>query len=428
MKYTQLPKDLYIRNRDKLSKHLDRNALAVFNSNDVLPTNADGHLPLVQNTDLFYMSGVDQEETILLICPHASREAWKEILFVKETNEEIAIWEGAKLDKKQAYEVSGVKTVMWLSQFNSVFNTLMAQSESVYVNTNEHLRAHLEVETRDARFIKKLKNDYPGHPHKRLSPIMHDLRSVKEREEIDQLQRACNITKSGVERILKFIKPGVLEYEIEAELSHEFLKNGSRGFAYTPIIASGASACVLHYVENDQECKDGDVILMDVGAEYGNYASDLTRSVPVNGKFTQRQKDVYNSVLSVMKGAMGILRPGILIDEYHKEVGLMMQSELRSLGLIDQHDIDKQNPAMPAYKKYFMHGTSHHIGLDVHDYGHYHKPVQENNVFTVEPGIYIREEGLGIRLENDIVIHKDGFTDLMGTIPLLADEIEDAMN
>ena len=351
MKYTQLPKDLYIRNRDKLSKHLDRNALAVFNSNDVLPTNADGHLPLVQNTDLFYMSGVDQEETILLICPHASREAWKEILFVKETNEEIAIWEGAKLDKKQAYEVSGVKTVMWLSQFNSVFNTLMAQSESVYVNTNEHLRAHLEVETRDARFIKKLRNDYPGHPHKRLSPIMHDLRSVKEREEIDQLQRACNITKSGVERILKFIKPGVLEYEIEAELSHEFLKNGSRGFAYTPIIASGTSACVLHYVENDQECKDGDVILMDVGAEYGNYASDLTRSVPVNGKFTQRQKDVYNSVLSVMKGAMGILRPGILIDEYHKEVGLMMQSELRSLGLIDQHDIDKQNPAMPAYKK-----------------------------------------------------------------------------
>ena len=373
MKYTQLPKDLYIRNRAKLSKHLDRNALAVFNSNDVLPTNADGHLPLVQNTDLFYMSGVDQEETILLICPHASREAWKEVLFVKETNEEIAIWEGAKLDKKQAYEVSGVKTVMWLSQFNSVFNTLMAQSESVYVNTNEHLRAHLEVETRDARFIKKLRNDYPGHPHKRLSPIMHDLRSVKEREEIDQLQRACNITKSGVERILKFIKPGVLEYEIEAELSHEFLKNGSRGFAYTPIIASGASACVLHYVENDQECKDGDVILMDVGAEYGNYASDLTRSVPVNGKFTQRQKDVYNSVLSVMKGAMGILRPGILIDEYHKEVGLMMQSELRSLGLVDQHDIDKQNPAMPAYKKYFMHGTSHYLGLDVHDVGKYYK-------------------------------------------------------
>ncbi len=428
MKYTQLPKELYIKNRAKLASCLDKDGLAVFNSNDILPTNADGHLPLVQNTDLFYMSGVDQEETILLICPHASRDSWKEILFVKETNDEIAIWEGAKLNKKQAYEVSGVKTVMWLSQFDNVFNQLMTQSNSVYVNTNEHLRAHVEVETRDARFIKNLRNDYPGHPHKRLAPIMHDLRSVKEPEEIVQMQKACDITKSGVERILKFIKPGVLEYEIEAELSHEFLRNGSRGFAYTPIVASGASACVLHYIENDQECKDGDVILMDVGAEYGNYASDLTRSVPVNGKFTSRQKDVYNSVLSVMNGAKGILRPGILIDEYQKEVGLMMQAELKKLGLIDQHDIDKQNPAMPAYKKYFMHGTSHHIGLDVHDYGHYHKPVQANNVFTIEPGIYIREEGLGIRLENDFVIHDNGITDLMGSIPLSVDEIEDSMN
>ncbi len=428
MKYTQLPKELYIRNRAKLVKALDTNSLAVFNSNDVLPTNADGHLPLVQNTDLFYMSGVDQEETILVICPNASRESWREILFVKETNEEIAIWEGAKLNKAQATEVSGIKTVMWLSQFKSVFNTLMAQSNSVYINTNEHLRAHVEVETRDARFIKKLRIDYPGHPHKRLAPIMHDLRSVKEPEEISQMQNACNITKAGVERILKFIEPGVKEYEIEAELSHEFLKRGSRGFAYTPIIASGTNACVLHYIQNDQECKDGDVILMDVGAEYGNYASDLTRSVPVNGRFTKRQKDVYNAVLSVMKGAMEILRPGILIDEYHREVGLMMQAQLLQLGLLDQHDIDKQNPAMPAYKKYFMHGTSHHIGLDVHDYGHYHKPVQENNVFTVEPGIYIREEGLGIRLENDIVIHNGGITDLMSTIPLTVDEVEDAMN
>ena len=428
MKYTPLSKELYIKNRAKLAAKLDAGALAVFNSNDVLPTNADGHLPLVQNTDLFYLSGVDQEETILLVCPHASKESWKEILFVKETNSEIAIWEGAKLDKKQAFEVSGVKTVMWLSQFKHVFNALMVQSNAVYVNTNEHLRAHVEVETRDARFIKKLQRDYPGHPHKRLAPIMHDLRAIKEPEEIAQMQKACNITKAGVERVLKFIKPGVLEYEIEAELSHEFLKNGSRGFAYTPIIASGASACVLHYIQNDQRCHDGDVILMDVGAEYGNYASDLTRSVPVNGRFTERQKAVYKSVLNVMKGAMNMLSPGVLIDDYHKEVGLLMQSELVTLGLIDQHDIDKQNPALPAYKKYFMHGTSHHIGLDVHDYGHYHKPINANNVFTVEPGIYIREEGLGIRLENDIVIHESGFTDLMSSIPLEIDEIEDAMN
>lgn len=428
MKYSKLPKELYIKNRAKLVKHLDKNSIAVFNSNDVLPTNADGHLPLVQNTDLFYMSGVDQEETILLVCPNAARESWREILFVKETSEEIAIWEGAKLNKKQAFEVSGVKTVMWLSQFKSVFNALMAQCDSVYVNTNEHLRAHVEVETRDARFIKKLKKEYPGHPLKRLAPIMHDLRSAKEPEELEQMQKACDITKAGVERILKFIKPGVMEYEIEAELSHEFLRRGSRGFAYTPIIASGANACVLHYIENDQRCNDGDVILMDVGAEYGNYASDLTRSVPVNGRFTDRQKAVYQGVLNVMKGAMNILRPGIMIDDYHKEVGLMMQSELITLGLIDKHDVEKQNPAMPAYKKYFMHGTSHFIGLDVHDYGHYHKPAPNNAAFTVEPGIYIREEGLGIRLENDILIHENGFTDMMSSIPLEIDEVEDAMN
>jgi len=428
MKYTQLSKHLYQRNRSKLSSKLDKNSLAVFNSNDVMPTNADGHMPFIQNTDLFYLSGVDQEESILVLFPDASKNAWKEILFVKETNDEIAIWEGAKLNKAQATEVSGILTVMWISQFEQVFNTLMAQCENVYVNTNEHLRAHVEVETRDARFIKHLKSRYPAHGLKKLSPLMHDLRSVKEPEEIAQMQKACNITKAGVERILKFIKPGVMEYEIEAELSHEFLRRGSRGFAYTPIIASGFNACVLHYIQNDQKCKDGDVILMDVGAEYGNYASDLTRSVPVNGKFTDRQKQVYQSVLNVMKGAMNILRPGILIEEYHKEVGLMMQSELKNLGLLDQHDIDKQSANSPAYKKYFMHGTSHHIGLDVHDYGHYHKPVQENNVFTVEPGIYIREESLGIRLENDIVIQKDGFVDLMGTIPLEIDEIEDAMN
>ena len=428
MKYTPLPKELYKNNRSKFAKKLEPNSLAVFNSNDVLPTNADGHLALVQNTDLFYLSGVDQEETILLICPDAPKESWKEILFVKETSEEIAIWEGAKLDKKQATEVSGISTVMWLSQFKTVFNALMVQSHSVYVNTNEHLRAHVEVETRDARFIKKLKLNYPGHNYKRIAPIMHEIRSVKEPEELTQMQKACDITKAGVERVLRFIKPGVLEYEIEAELSHEFLRHGSRGFAYTPIIASGANACVLHYIQNDQQCKDGDVILMDVGAEYGNYASDLTRSVPVNGRFTDRQKAVYQSVLNVMKGASDILRPGIMIDDYHKEVGLMMQAELISLGLIDKHDVEKQNPAMPAYKKYFMHGTSHFIGLDVHDYGHYHKPVPVNSAFTVEPGIYIREEGLGIRLENDIIIHEKGYTDMMSTIPIEIDEIEDAMN
>ncbi len=403
-------------------------SVAIFNSNDLMPTSADGTMAFKQATDIFYLSGVDQEESILLIFPDAYHAKHKEILFLKETNDEIAIWEGAKLNKEQAYEVSGIRNVFWLQEFETVLHAILAEAENIYLNNNEHTRASVEVETRDARFSNWIREKYPHYNYERSAPAMHAIRSVKEGEEIEQMQRACDITKAGLERILKFVKPGVNEYEIEAEFIHEFTKSGSSGFAYTPIIASGFNACVLHYIANDQICNKGDVILMDVGAEYGNYASDMTRCIPVSGKFTERQKDVYNAVLRVMRGAMKLLRPGVFVHDYHVEVGKLMEVELLGLGLITQQDIDNQDPAWPAYKKYFMHGTSHYLGLDVHDVGPWDKPIKAGNVYTVEPGIYIREENLGIRLENDIVITEDGYIDLMKDIPLEVEEIESLMN
>ena len=428
MKYTPLNNSLYKTNRANLAKLLKPNSIAVFHSNDIMPTNADGTMNFRQNNDLLYLSGIDQEESIILIYPDFHDNKLKEILFIRETNEEIAIWEGHKFTKEEARELSGIETVMWTTDFPKVFNTLMAEAENVYLNTNEHIRAVVEVQTRDARFIKSCKEKYPLHNYHRVAPLLHKLRAIKGDEEIKAMQIACDITEQSFRRVLKFVKPGVMEYEIEAEYIHEFIKSRSKGFAYTPIIASGFNACVLHYIENSQECKDGDVLLMDVGAEYGNYNADMTRSIPVNGKFTDRQKAVYNAVLRVKREAMKMLTPGNVIAEYHKEVGKIMESELLGLGLIDKTDIKNQNPDNPAYKKYFMHGTSHHIGLDVHDVGNIYQKMQPGMVFTVEPGIYIREESLGIRLENDIVITDNGLNDLMKNIPIEADEIEELMN
>jgi Xaa-Pro aminopeptidase len=348
---------------------------------------------------------------------------------LKETNETIAIWEGEKLNKEQAFELTGIKTVYWLQQFQTIFNQLMSEAEGIYFNTNEHLRAVTDVETREDRFIKKCKSDYPAHTVYKSAPIMHLIRSVKEEEELKLMQNACDITKKGIERLLKFIKPGVWEYEIEAELAHEFLMNRSKGFAYTPIIASGKNACVLHYIENNKQCNDGDLILLDVGAEYANYASDLTRCFPVNGRFTSRQKEVYNAVLHVKNEAQKMLVPGTIIPEYHKEVGRIMESELIKLKLIDSTDIKNQNPDWPAYKKYFMHGTSHFLGLDTHDVGLFNEPIQAGMVFTCEPGIYIPEEGIGIRIEDDLVVTNDGKPfNLMANIPIEVDHIEQIMN
>lgn len=429
MKYLPIDKELFIQNRIRFVQHLKPNSMAVFNSNDIVTTSADSTKPFEQHRDIFHLSGVDQEESILVIFPDSSKEAHREVLFLKETNANIAIWEGEKLTKEQAYNTSGIQTVYWLDQFERVFKEIACEAERVYLNTNEHLRANTEAETREDRFISWFKREYPLHEIDRSAPIMHSIRSIKHPIELDLMQEACNITEKGFRRILKFIKPGVMEYNIEAELMHEFLNNRSKGFAYTPIIGSGHAACVLHYIENNKECKDGDVILMDFGAEYANYASDLTRCVPVSGKFTDRQRAVYNAVLRVKNEATKLLVPGTIMAEYHTEVGRIMESELLGLGLIDQNDIKLQNPSWPAYKKYFMHGTSHFIGLDTHDAGHWNKPIEENMVFTVEPGIYIPEENLGIRLEDDVVVQASGEPfNLMRNIPIEADEIEDLMN
>jgi Xaa-Pro aminopeptidase len=403
--------------------------LAIFNSNDIFPISADSTMPFQQHRDILSLTGVDQEESILVLFPSCSNEVHREILFLKETNEHIAVWEGEKLTKQAAFETSGIKTVYWLQQFPTIFKQLMADATGIYLNTNEHLRANTEVETREDRFIKKVKQDFPAHQVLKSAPIMHKIRSVKDAIELELMQKACKITEAGVRRLLQFIKPGVWEYEIEAELAHEFLRNRSKGFAYTPIVASGKNACVLHYIENNQQCKDGDVILLDVGAEYANYASDLTRCIPVNGRFTERQKEVYNSVLHVKTEAQKLLVPGTMMPEYHKQVGALMEEQLVNLKLITLDDIKNQNSDWPAYKKYFMHGTSHFIGLDTHDVGLWNEPIQAGMVFTCEPGIYIPEEGLGIRLEDDLVVQETGEPfNLMKDIPLQAEEIEDLMN
>ena len=429
MKYDRIDKSLYVSNRQKFTAQMSANTLAVFNSNDIYPVSADSTLPFAQHRDILALSGVDQEESILVLFPNASNPAHREVLFLKETSELIAIWEGEKLTKQTAFETSGIQTVYWLQQFPTIFKQMMAEANGIYLNTNEHLRANTEVETREDRFIKQVKQDYPAHQVHKSAPIMHKIRSIKAPIELELMQTACNITEAGVRRLLGFIKPGVWEYEIEAELAHEFLRKRSKGFAYTPIIASGKNACVLHYIENNQQCQDGDVILLDVGAEYANYSSDLTRCIPVNGRFTTRQKAVYNAVLHVKNEATKLLVPGTIMAEYHKQVGLIMEEQLVKLGLITLEDIKNQDPAWPAYKKYFMHGTSHFLGLDTHDVGLWHEPIAANMVFTVEPGIYIPAEGLGIRLEDDVVVQASGAPfNLMGNIPIEADEIEALMN
>lgn len=430
MRYKQINKSLFVNNRKRLANELKPGSVAVFNSNDIMPTNADGTMRFRQNNDLFYLTGVDQEETILLLFPDHPERKFREVLFLRETNELIATWEGHKLTRDEARTTSGIETVLWTTDFHRVLNTAltMGGAEFIYLNTNEHYRAEVAVETRDSRFIRWCQEKYPLHKYERVAPIMSKLRAVKSKEELDQMQIACDITHKAFRRVLRFVKPGVKEYEIEAEFIHEFLRNGSRGFAYEPIIASGANSCVLHYVENNKACKAGDVLLLDVGAEYGNYNADMTRTIPVNGKFSKRQKDVYNAVLRIKRAAMKLLKPGALYYDYHKEVQKITEAELIRLKLIDKADIKNQNPAKPLFMKYFMHGTGHHLGLDVHDTGNMYSKMQAGMVWTVEPGIYIKEEGLGVRLENNVVIEKNGVRDLMKNIPIEAEEIEDLMN
>ncbi len=429
MKYLPIDNLLFIKNRAKFVAAMKPNSLAVFNSNDIYPVSADSTLPFAQHRDILYLSGVDQEESILLLFPDAPYPEHREMLFLKETNDHIAVWEGEKLSKKQAFEVSGIKTVFWLQDFEKTLNQLMTYADTIYINTNEHYRANVVTETREARFVKWWKDKYPAHQVAKSNPILQRIRSIKEPQELDLIQNACNITEKGYRRLLGFVKPNVAEYEIEAELLHEFVRNRSKGFAYTPIIASGKNANVLHYIENNQPCLANDLILLDVAAEYANYSSDMTRMIPVSGRFSDRQKKVYQTVLRVKNEATKMLIPGTLWKEYHIEVGHIMTSELLGLGLIDKAAVQNQDPEWPAYKKYFMHGTSHHLGLDTHDYGLLHEPMQANMVFTVEPGIYIPEEGFGIRLEDNVVIQPNGEPiNLMQNIPIEIEEIENLMN
>jgi Xaa-Pro aminopeptidase len=430
MRYLPIDNQLFVRNRQRLTALLKPKSLVVVNANDIMPTNADGTMAFRQNNDLFYLTGVDQEETRLVLFPDHPDPKFREVLFLRETSELIEIWEGHKLTKAEAEQTTGItqKQIYWTHQFEQIFGQMIFEAENVYLNTNEHTRAGIVVQTQDARYIDEFRQKYPLHHLQRLAPLMHQLRAIKAPQEIALLQTAIDITDKMFQRLLKFIKPGVWEYEIEAEMLHEYLMNRSRGAAYTPIIASGANACVLHYIDNSAQCQDGDVILLDIGAEYANYNADMTRSVPVNGRFTERQRAVYNAVLRVLNESSQMLRSGNLWDEYHREVGKIMESELIGLGLLDAHDVAKQDPDSPLYKKYFMHGTSHFLGLDVHDVGNKYRRMEPGMVFTVEPGIYIPAEKLGIRLENNVVITESGCDDLMANIPLEADHIEELMN
>ena len=428
MRYERIDNSLFTSNRKNYIKKVDSGSASVFISNDELPTNADELLPFVQNTNLLYLTGIDQEDTFLILAPQFPDKKMREILFIKETSEEIAIWEGNKLTKEEASKISGVETVLWNDQFKNILRLILAQTKDIYLEKNEHIRSETKVETAQDRFIKKIKSEFSSHNIKRSYPILSELRMVKNDIEVTQIQKACDITEMGFRRVLDFIKSGVWEYEIEAEYSHEFLNNRSKGFAYQPIIASGINSCCLHYNTNNMQCKDGEMVLMDVGSEYANYRSDMTRTVPINGKFSKRQLQIYNAVLNVKNEANKILRPGTSIDKYHKEIAKIMEGELLDIKLIDKTDIKNQNPKNPAYKRYFMHGTSHHLGLDVHDVGNFYEDVKAGNVFTIEPGIYIKEENLGIRLEDDILVGNNNNINLMEKIPIQPEEIEDIMN
>lgn len=428
MRYFPIDNSLFINNRKNFAKQLKPNSIAIFNSNDVMPTNADGIMGFRQNNDLFYLSGIDQENTLLILYPDHSNHELREILLVIETNELIAIWEGHKFTKQEAQQISGITNVQWEKETDTILAQLVSEADQVYLNSNEHPRSANKVETRDERFSRLFREKYPNAVIEKSAPILHHLRAVKSDIEVQMISEACNITKKAFHRVLDKTRPGMYEYQLEAEITHEFLRNRSRGHAYTPIIASGANACVLHYVSNNDQIKEGDLILMDFGAEYGNYNADLTRCVPASGKFTQRQKEIYNAVLRTQRFAINLLHSGTLLVEYTKEVCSFIEKELIGLGLITQSDIDQQDPKNPAYRKYFMHGVSHSLGLDVHDVDNRERPFEAGMVYTCEPGIYVLEEGIGVRIENDILITNDGPVDLMKDIPVEVDDIEALMN
>ena len=428
MRYAKIDSAFFVRNRSRLMEILEPDAVAVVNANDVMPTSADGTLPFVQNPDLFYLTGVDQEETILILCPRARDPRHREVLFLRKTDDKIALWEGKRLTREDGRRVSGIQTVYWTGEFENIFRQLVVESGAICLNSNEHLRAASPVQTRDMRFVNWCRERFPLHRYERLAPLMQHLRVVKAPEEIEMIREACRITRDTFKRLLGFIRPGAWEYEIEAEMLHEFVRNRSRGPAFSSIVASGPNGCVLHHVRNDRQCRDGELVLMDFGAEYGNYAADLTRTVPVGGRFSPRQRQVYEAVLRVQKGAMAMLAPGTVLADYQKAVGRLMEKELISLGLLDARAVEAQDSDAPLYKKYFPHGTSHHLGLDVHDVGDLHRPLEAGMVLSCEPGIYIPEEAIGVRIETDVLVTGQGPMDLMADVPVAPGHIESLMN
>ena len=428
MKYFPITNTLFVKNRKHFIENMLDNSVAFFNSNDCYPVSADTTLPFEQHRYLFYLSGLNQEETILLIYKN-NDSIYQEILFLTKPNDLLTHWEGERLNEEKAYTISGIKTVYWLDQLDDVIKKIMQNVKVLYLNKNEHYRAKVETETREKRFNDWIKKEYPSKNVKGSNPILQKLRSVKSSLEIELIQKACDITEKGFRRILNFVKPGVWEYEIEAEFSHEFLRNRSKKFAYSPIIASGKNSTILHYIENNNQCLEGDVLLLDVGAEYANYSSDMTRTIPVSGRFSERQKAIYNSVLHVKNEATKLLKPGVMWKDHYHEVGKIMSSELLKLGLLSKSDIQNQTKENHAFKKYFTHGVSHNLGLDTHDYGDLSYPIEKNMVFTVEPGIYLPKENFGIRLEDDVVVQENSEPiNLMTNIPIEVEEIENLMN
>jgi Xaa-Pro aminopeptidase len=428
MRYAKIDSAFFVRNRSRLMEILEPDAVTVVNANDVMPTSADGTLPFVQNPDLFYLTGVDQEETILILCPRATDPRHREVLFLRKTDDKIALWEGRRLTRDDGRRISGIETIYWTGEFENIFRQLVVESGTICLNSNEHLRATSPVQTRDMRFADWCRQRFPLHRYERLAPLMQHLRVVKAPEEIEMIREACRITRDTFKRLLGFIRPGVWEYEIEAEMLHEFVRNRSRGPAFSSIVASGPNGCVLHHVRNDRQCRDGELVLMDFGAEYGNYAADLTRTIPVGGRFSPRQRQVYEAVLRVQKGAMAMLVPGTVLADYQKAVGRLMEKELISLGLLDAGAVREQDSDAPLYKKYFPHGTSHHLGLDVHDVGDLCRPLEAGMVLSCEPGIYIPEEAIGVRIETDVLVTEQGPVDLMADVPAAPDHIESLMN
>ncbi|WP_295674219.1 aminopeptidase P N-terminal domain-containing protein [uncultured Mucilaginibacter sp.] len=428
MKYEPISNEIFTYNRNNFVSRLKSSSIAIFHSNDEFPRNGDQNFAFKQNPDFFYLTGIDQEQSVLLLFPDCPNPLYKEVLFLRQTNEHIAIWEGHKYTKSEARKASGIENIFWLSEYDAILHSVINYAEYIFINTNENDRYGHTVPYRDIRMYDALRTKYPLHKYERSALILRDLRVVKSSWEIELTKKACNITRDAFIRVLKFVQPDVTEYEIEAEITHEFLRQRATGHAYNPIIASGKNAIVLHYIDNNQVCKDGDIILFDFAAEYANYNADMSRSIPVNGRFTQRQLDVYNAVLRVMRAATQLIVAGTVMTEYQDEVGRIMTGELIGLGLLDKHDVNKQDPKMPLYKKYFMHGTSHHLGLDVHDFASRYKPFEVGNILTCEPGIYIPAEGLGIRIENNILITHGGNIDLMADIPVEAEEIEEIMN